>query len=158
MKTRWPLAVLKGRTACAALLVGGPAAPSFADVNTRIDFAVSTDGIHFASTVDAVPGSVVEVLVTATYTGTGIPVGLSRFRFQPVVSNWTAGDTCLGFVNNGIGNNISTPVGVVDDSPRPIWPDQTLGNAANDLDERPDGVRPLGWFWGCTAGRLAADR
>jgi hypothetical protein len=53
------------------------------------------------------------VRALVSYTGTEQPVGLASMIFQPVIPNWTAGDTVLPFVNGGAGGNTSTPVGVV---------------------------------------------
>ena len=53
---------------------------------------VSTDGVNFQSSVNATPGSHVDVLVTASYTGTLTTVaGFGSANFQPTVSHWNDG-------------------------------------------------------------------
>ncbi len=105
------------------LAVAAGAALSFtalvhAEVNTRIDVLLSSDGINFSSTYPATGGiNHVEVLVRVTYTGTASPLGLASLVFQPVVSNWTGADVLYPFANGGAGSNQSTPLGVVPDAP-----------------------------------------
>jgi hypothetical protein len=53
---------------------------------------VSTDGVNFSSSVDALPGSHVEALVTVSYTGNpALVAGFGSAIFQPTVSNWRTG-------------------------------------------------------------------
>jgi uncharacterized protein (TIGR03382 family) len=63
---------------------------------------VSTDGTTFGSSVNAAPGSTVQVLVTVSYTGTASTVaGFASANFQPTVSNWHAADTLLPLRQGG---------------------------------------------------------
>jgi uncharacterized protein (TIGR03382 family) len=63
---------------------------------------VSTDGVNFSSSVNAAPGSTVQVLVTASYTGTSNAVaGFGSANFQPTVSGWHATDTLLPMRQGG---------------------------------------------------------
>jgi uncharacterized protein (TIGR03382 family) len=63
---------------------------------------VSTDGTNFTSSVNAAPGQTVQVLVTASYTGTSTSVaGFGSANFQPTVSNWHAADTLLPLRQGG---------------------------------------------------------
>jgi hypothetical protein len=63
---------------------------------------VSTDGVNFSSSVTAGPGQTVQVLVTASYTGTLTNVvGFGSANFQPIVSNWHATDTLLPLRQGG---------------------------------------------------------
>lgn len=96
--------------------VAGIAVAANADVNSRMDILVSTDGINFAPAVNANPGDTIQVLVSVSYTGTASPLGLASLVFQPTVSNFQSSDTALGFVNNGAGSNTSTPSGVIADA------------------------------------------
>jgi hypothetical protein len=53
---------------------------------------VSTDGVNFQSSVNASPGQHIDVLVTASYTGTLTSVaGFGSANFQPTVSHWNDG-------------------------------------------------------------------
>jgi uncharacterized protein (TIGR03382 family) len=96
--------------------VAGIAVAASADVNTRIDMLVSSDGSAFSPEITVAPGSHVQVLVSVTYTGTAAPIGLGSFVFQPTVSNYVAGSSADGYVNGGAGSNTSTPVGTISDS------------------------------------------
>jgi hypothetical protein len=63
---------------------------------------VSNDGVNFSDSVTASPGATVQVLVTASYTGTSTSVaGFGSANFQPVVSNWHAADTLLALRQGG---------------------------------------------------------
>jgi hypothetical protein len=55
---------------------------------------VSTDGVNFSNSVDAAPGSRVDVLVTVSYLG-NLPAvaGFGSVNFQPTVSNWNNSGT-----------------------------------------------------------------
>lgn len=86
-----------------------------AEVNTRITWQASIDGVNWTSNQlwPVTQGSVVHVRAVVSYIGTASPVGLASFVFQPTVSGWGPGDALLPFVNGGQGGNTSTPVGVV---------------------------------------------
>lgn len=66
---------------------------------------VSTDGTNFSSSVNATPGQTVQVLVTASFTGTQTVVaGFGSANFQPTVSNWHASDSLLPLRQGGNTN------------------------------------------------------
>jgi uncharacterized protein (TIGR03382 family) len=94
--------------------VAGIAVAANADINTRVDMLVSSDGTNFSPEITVAPGATVQVLVSVSYTGTAAPLGLASMVFQPTVSNFSA--TALGFVNGGAGSNTSSPSGVISDS------------------------------------------
>lgn len=63
---------------------------------------VSSDGVNFGSSVTVAPGATVQVLVTASYTGTSTSIaGFGSANFQPTVSNWHATDTLLPLRQGG---------------------------------------------------------
>jgi len=63
---------------------------------------VSSDGVNFSNSVTVAPGATVQVLVTASYTGTSTAVaGFGSANFQPTVSNWHAADTLLPLRQGG---------------------------------------------------------
>jgi hypothetical protein len=68
-------------------LVGLPLSLEAAD-NTRVDWQVSPDNIHWSSQLRTPQGHEVWVQAVVTYTGTASPVGLASFVFQPTVSGW----------------------------------------------------------------------
>lgn len=92
---------------------------------TTIVYEASVDGGNtWASSVNAAPGSEVQVRARVVWSGTAQVFGLSQVIFQPVVSNWTGADsleTTPGTPgNNGIGpvgGTRSTPIGTVPDAP-----------------------------------------
>ena len=59
-----------------------------AQVNTRIDWQVSTNNVNWSSDVVANQGQLVFVRALVSYTGTAAPVGLASFVFQPTVQNY----------------------------------------------------------------------
>jgi hypothetical protein len=94
--------------------VAGLSVAAHAVDNTSIVWQASVDGVNWTSEVlDVAPGATVQVRALVSYIGTGAPIGLASFVFQPTVSNWGAGDALLPFVNNGQGGNTSSPLGVV---------------------------------------------
>ncbi len=100
--------------------VAGLSVAANADVNTQFNILVSADGGPFlpAAALQAGTGlHNVEVVVQATYIGTGQALGFASAVFQPTVSNFGATDVALGYVNGGAGSNTSTPPGVVADAP-----------------------------------------
>ncbi len=100
--------------------VAGLSVAAVADVNTRVDMLVSSNGTDFGSSVDLLAGSgmqTVEVLVRMTYIGTRTDVaGFASAVFQPTVSNFGGGDVALAFANGGVGSNTSVPSGAVADA------------------------------------------
>ena len=100
--------------------VAGLSAAATAEVNTRMDMLVSVDGGPFGSVVNIAPNTgshTVEVVVRMTYIGTANPLGFASAVFQPTVSNFGASDVALGYVNGGAGGNVSSPLGVISDTP-----------------------------------------
>jgi len=94
--------------------VAGMSVAASAVVNTNITFQTSADGTNwFGGQHDYTAGTQVMARALVTYTGTGTPFGLASFVFQPTVSNAVAGDTMSPFLNNGVGSNTSTPLGVL---------------------------------------------
>jgi PEP-CTERM putative exosortase interaction domain len=101
--------------------VAGLSVAAVAEVNTRVDLLVSTDGVNFSDSVNLLADSglqTVEVLVRLSYIGSHQTVaGFASAVFQPTVSNWGATDVLLPFANGGAGSNTSNPVGTVADAP-----------------------------------------
>jgi hypothetical protein len=102
----------------ALLVVAGAFVPcARAVVNTRIDMQVTltpeNPGSWVSRISDIPAGSTVFARALVSFTGTGEPLGLASFVFQPTVGNAHATDTLLAFVNGGVGSNTSTPPGVV---------------------------------------------
>lgn len=93
--------------------VAGMSVAANAVVNTSIVMQVSTNGTTWSNNVNVNPGSQVYIRTLVSYTGLASPVGLASFVFQPTVSNATAGDSVLPFINGGVGSNTSTPLGVL---------------------------------------------
>jgi len=99
--------------------VAGLSVAASAEVNTRVDFSFLVDGASVGSAANLVAGTgshTVEVVVRMSYIGTGNALGFASAVFQPTVSNFGGGDAALGYVNNGLGSNVSSPSGVVSDS------------------------------------------
>jgi hypothetical protein len=72
----------------------------------QLNMLVSTDGLNFSSSVNANPGQTVQILVTASYTGTSTQVaGFGSAIFQPTVSNWHVGADMLLPLRQG-GNTL----------------------------------------------------
>ena len=105
------------RRLIALAAVAGLCGAAGAAVNTRVDVLVSTDGVNFAPSAVASPGTTVQVLISVSYTGTDFPLGLASMIFQPTVSSFHTTDAPLPVVNGGAGSNTSNPPGVVPDSP-----------------------------------------
>lgn len=93
--------------------------------DTTIRYEASADGGNtWSSSVNALPGTQVQVRARVIWSGSTPVFGLSQVIFQPVVSNWTGADALIttpGTPNgNGIGpvgGSRSTPIGTVDDAP-----------------------------------------
>jgi hypothetical protein len=81
----------------------------------------------WASSIDVLPGTRVEVRALVSYTGTGTVGGLGQIVFQPIVSNWGAGDALVTNSMTGqtgpadgigpVGGTRSTPMGTVSNLP-----------------------------------------
>jgi hypothetical protein len=93
--------------------VAGLSAVVNAQVDTRIDMQVSTDGNTWSSSVSVAPGTTVLSRALVTFTGTDAPVGLASLVFQPTVSHVLATDSIAAFINGGMGSNTSSPLGVL---------------------------------------------
>jgi uncharacterized protein (TIGR03382 family) len=93
--------------------VAGLSAVVNAQVDTRIDMQVSTNGTTWTSAVSVAPGTMVMARALVTFTGTDAPVGLASLVFQPTVSHAEAADTMAAFINGGVGSNTSSPLGVL---------------------------------------------
>lgn len=97
------------------------------DVNTRLTYQVSTDGVNWGSSLNVNPGTSIQVRALLSYIGPGTAAGVGQVIFQPVVSSWTAADTLLTTAgtpgNNGVGptgGTRSNPIGTVSDQPG-VW-------------------------------------
>ncbi|MBX3382287.1 MAG: PEP-CTERM sorting domain-containing protein [Phycisphaeraceae bacterium] len=83
----------------------GMAAIANADTS-RLEFQVSTDGVSWSSSTNALPGSVVQIRARMSYIGTeATPIAFASLTYQPTVSNWTAGDSLRPFANQGNNTN-----------------------------------------------------
>ncbi len=81
------------------IAVAGMSAAAHAQL---MQMLVSSDGVNFGSSVTVAPGATVQVLVTASYTGTNTGVaGFGSANFQPTVSNWRAADNLLPLRQGG---------------------------------------------------------
>lgn len=109
-------------------VAGLAAAASAQPVDTELKYQVrvydSSNNNGWVSSLDALPGTRIEVRALVSYTGTGTVGGLGQIVFQPVTNNWTAGDSLIydggSTGTNGIGpvgGTRSTPVGIVPDVP-----------------------------------------
>src|SRR5882724_9925324 len=95
--------------------VAGMSAAASAVVNTSIVMQVSLNGTTWSNQVTLTsPNTPVYARTLVSYTGLASPVGLASFVFQPTVSNATATDAIMPFINGGVGSNTSTPLGVLD--------------------------------------------
>jgi hypothetical protein len=95
-----------------AAIVGSTASADY----TKFEFQVSPAGQEtWSSKLDAHPGDAIDYRVRVSYVGnSATPVGLGGgATFQPVVSNWTAGDVLAPFAK--VGGN--TTGGAVPDAP-----------------------------------------
>ena len=62
---------------------------------TLLDLQVSSDGIHWADQVQALPGSQLQVRATVTLLRHGpstSAIGLASIQFQPTIAGWIAGE------------------------------------------------------------------
>ncbi|HYE62497.1 MAG TPA: hypothetical protein VD997_10935 [Phycisphaerales bacterium] len=108
------------KTPLVALIgVAGSASAALGVVNTRVEFLLSMDGGPYVSHL-YIPSNTgvrtVDVVVRMTYIGPGTAAGFASAVFQPVVMGWQPGDVAFGYVNGGLGSNVSSPAGVVPDS------------------------------------------
>jgi len=108
----------------AIVSVVGLAATALAEVNTRLEYQVSTDGSTWSSSVNVLPNTTIQVRARLSYVGPGTVYGLREVIFQPVVSGWLGTDLLVTTPGSpfgqGIGlagGNASTPPGVVPDAP-----------------------------------------
>jgi len=104
--------------------------------DTTIKYEVSTDGLNWSTSLNALPGTQIQVRTRVIWTGATQVVGLGQVGFQPVVSGWTAADhlettagtpvnpnDALNPSGNGpggigpIGSNVTIPSGSVPDVP-----------------------------------------
>lgn len=112
--------------------VAGLAATAFGQpVETRLEYQArvfnaghNNGWVGAGGTLEALPGDQIEVRAVVSYTGSSNVFGLGQIIFQPVVDDWTAGDSVIGTPgtpgNQGIGptgSNTSTPPGYVADAP-----------------------------------------
>ncbi|MFA6045490.1 MAG: hypothetical protein WC718_10935, partial [Phycisphaerales bacterium] len=98
-------------TLVAALLFAGLANAAHAS-DTTIKYEVSTDGLNWSSSLDALPGTQIQVRTRVIWSGSTPVYGLSQVVFQPIVSSWTMADhleTTAGTPANP--NNQSNPSG-----------------------------------------------
>lgn len=95
--------------------VAGLSVAASAEVNTNVSFTFLADGVATSAPVftEGTGSHTVEVIVQMSYVGTGNALGFASAVFQPTVSNFLGSDAALGYVNNGLGSNVSVPSGVV---------------------------------------------
>lgn len=113
-----------GIVAVAGLAATAMAQPA-GDTELRYEARVFNPGNNdgWSSTVNALPGQQIEVRAVVSYVGTAQPVALGQIVFQPIVSNWTAGDSVITTAgtpgNNGIGpvGGAALGTGGVNDEP-----------------------------------------
>ncbi|MBI1190781.1 MAG: hypothetical protein GC200_08905 [Tepidisphaera sp.] len=60
--------------------------------DTTIKYEVSTDGLNWSTSLNALPGTQIQVRTRVIWTGATQVYGLEQVTFQPIVSNWTAAD------------------------------------------------------------------
>ncbi len=92
--------------------------------DTTLRYEASLDGVNWSSSVNALPGSTVQVRARVIWSGTQQVFGLSQLIFQPVVNSWTSADSIVGTAGTPGGNGIgpiggsrTTPIGSVPDAP-----------------------------------------
>lgn len=88
--------------------------------DTTIKYEVSSDGgSTWSSSVNALPGTAIQVRARVIYSGQTPVFGLSQIVFQPIVSNWadTLATSGAGAGQIGpVGGSRTTPLGTVDDA------------------------------------------
>ncbi|MBI1190784.1 MAG: hypothetical protein GC200_08920 [Tepidisphaera sp.] len=88
--------------------------------DTTLRYEVSADGgATWSSSVNALPGTHIQVRARVAYSGTAQVFGLSQLVFQPIVSNWADTLDNTGPLSNQIGptgGSRTTPLGTVDDA------------------------------------------
>lgn len=75
---------------------------------SRLNMQVSLDGINWSSSVNAAPGSTVQLRGSMSFiqgAGTQTPTGFASLTWQPTVSNWTGSDTLQAFADRGNNTN-----------------------------------------------------
>lgn len=129
--------------------IAGLAAVSYGQQgNTLLEVQVSTDGLTWSNSVNANPGTEVQVRYRVTLSG-ATALGFQGINFQPVFNGWDsagASDSMRPYAN--IGSNTS---GAVDDLPgnpapygriRPYGaPNVTAANALTTHSDSPTSVR-----------------
>lgn len=110
------------KTMIRAMLVVVGAATAARAADTTIKYEVSTDGLNWSTSVDALPGTQIQVRTRVVWTGATPVYGLGQVGFQPVVSGWTLSD------------HLETTAGT------PTNPNNSLNPSGNG----PGGVGPLG--------------
>jgi hypothetical protein len=110
-----------GLVAIAGLASAAVAQPVETQLKYEVRIFNAGNNTGWGSEVNANPGDQVEVRALVSYTGTNTVFGIGQITFQPVVSNWTAGDALVtSGPNNQIGpmgSNITNPRGYVEDAP-----------------------------------------
>ncbi|MDX2132255.1 MAG: PEP-CTERM sorting domain-containing protein [Planctomycetota bacterium] len=108
------------------IAVAGLASVAMAQGQTelRYEARIANPGNNtgWTSNLNAAPGDTIEVRAVVSYIGQAAPVALGQIVFQPVQSNWVAGDTLITTAgtpgNNGIGPvGGNTNNGFVNDEP-----------------------------------------
>ncbi|HYE62496.1 MAG TPA: hypothetical protein VD997_10930 [Phycisphaerales bacterium] len=111
---------MKSVIASLVAVAGMSVAASANIVNTQVSFLASVNGGPFTSDLNILAGQGVkrvEVVARFTYIGPGTALGFASAVFQPTVSGLVASDAAVGYVNGGLGSNVSSPSGVVADAP-----------------------------------------
>jgi hypothetical protein len=113
--------------AVAGLAAAAHAQPLATQLKYEVRAFNAGNDLGWASSMDALPGSRVEVRALVSYTGTGTVGGLGQIVFQPIVSAWGAGDVLMTNDLTGqtgpvggigpVGGTRSTPIGTVDNLP-----------------------------------------
>ncbi len=101
------------RLIVALVAAAGLATPALAQITSIIQEASIDGGNTWNSSVNAMPGSTVQVRVRATLTG-ATSLGLTGFTFQPLLSNWRAdlGDVRVPFTFPGLSSTIGPTYGL----------------------------------------------
>jgi len=113
------------KTIGSIVALAGLAAGAMGQVaNTELRYEVSRDGLSWSSTVNALPGDTIQVRALLSYIGPGTSAGVGQVVFQPVVTNFGAGDVLQTTAGTPGGNGVgpvggsrSTPIGIVPDAP-----------------------------------------
>lgn len=115
---------MRTRAAVMIGLCGLTSARAWGLVNTELVWQLSLDNTTYATYSQAsplvgIPGGLVYARAVVSHipgsNGTVTPIGIGSIVFQPTVSNYRNDDVLQPFVNNGVGGNVSNPLGVVTD-------------------------------------------